>query len=180
MTTATAKQAMPSSRPSAPSPSARRPLTVTGAPTASRQPSFHLVAHRAPASAARRSTEQSTLPTDQPAVAHVGGDPAQQLDRVGAGQRRIGVGEALADVAETGRAEQRVGDGVGDGVAVAVPDETGHIGEHAAAEHERPLRVVAEAVDVEALADAEVADRLALTPSARRASRGPTRGRPAR
>ena len=41
------------------------------------------------------------------------------------GQRRVGVGEALADVAEPGRAEQRLGDGVGDGVAVAVADEPG-------------------------------------------------------
>ena len=33
---------------------------------------------------------------------------------------RVGVGEVLADVAEPGRAEQRVGDGVGHDVGVAV------------------------------------------------------------
>ena len=68
-------------------------------------------------------------------------------------QRGVGVGEVLADVTEPGRAEQRVGDGVGDhvGVAVAASARARSSKRHAA-EHERAGRVVAEGVDVEALA----------------------------
>ena len=51
------------------------------------------------------------------------GHLGQQLDAVGARHRWVGVGEVLADVAEAGGAEQRVGAGVGDGVGVAVADE---------------------------------------------------------
>ena len=80
----------------------------------------------------------------------------QQLDRVGPGEGGVGVGEALADVTETGCAEQRLGDGVGDGVAVAVAGQPGQVREHAAAEDQRPGRVVTEAMDVEALTDADL------------------------
>jgi hypothetical protein len=51
--------------------------------------------------------------------------PAQQADGVRTRQRRIAVGEVLADVAHSAGAEQRVRDGVGDHVTVAVPGEPG-------------------------------------------------------
>ena len=71
---------------------------------------------------ASQTTEQSTLPIVQPAAAHHAGDWREQHERVGARPLRVGVGEVLADVAEPGGAEQRVGDGVGDDVGVAVAD----------------------------------------------------------
>ena len=113
------------------------PLTLTGAPTAAA--SRASISSRMGASlGCSQMTEQSALPIDHPASTHLDGDLAQQLDRIGPRQRRIGVREVLADVAEPGRPEQGVGDGVGDGVAVAVPDEAGQPGERAAAEDQRP------------------------------------------
>ena len=47
---------------------------------------------------------------------------------LGAGERGIGVGEHLADVAQSGRTEQRIGAHVGDDVGVAVSGETGLAG----------------------------------------------------
>ena len=150
VSTATAKQAIPSPRPSAPSCSARRPLTVTGAPAAS--DSRACIASRIGASlGSSQTTEQSTLPTSPALGRHVRRHTAQQLDRVGAGDVRIGVGEPLPDVAQPRGAEQRLDDGVGDGVAVAVADEPRKPVEPAATEHQRPVRIVAEAMDVEPL-----------------------------
>jgi hypothetical protein len=47
---------------------------------------------------------------------------------------------------------------VGDHVGIAVPLESGCVGEVAAAEHEPSLGIAAEAVHVEALTDAEFGD----------------------
>ena len=124
-------------------PPARRPLTVTGRTDGRARPGLHLVAHG----------RQSGLLADHRAVG-VADRPARRRATSSATWRsssiesapanaRVGVGEVLADVAEAGRAEQRLGDGVGDGVAVAVPDEPGHAREPAAAEHQRPVRIVA-------------------------------------
>ena len=139
-TVATAQQARPSPRPSAPSPSARLPLTLTGAPTTSlsrcsisarRGASFGRLGHD-------RAVDVAGLPAGRPDQAD---RVRQQLDAVGAGQARVVVGEQLADVAEAGRAEQGVGDGVGDGVGVAVAGQAARVGEADAAQHERPRRV---------------------------------------
>ena len=140
--TATAQQAMPSPRPSAPRPSARRPFTVTGAPTAS------TAAPPSPrgagaSSGASHTTLQSTLPTSQPAARTRPATVAQQAERVGARPGRVGVGEVLAEVAEAGGAEQGVGGGVGDDVGVAVAGQAPVAREAHAAEHERPVGVVA-------------------------------------
>ena len=122
--TATARQAMPSPRPSAPSPSGRRPFTVTGPPAAA--DSRRCISSRTGASfGSAQITEQSALPSIHPSSSTARGHEPQQLDRVGTGEGGIGVGEPFADVAEPRRAEHRVGDGVGDGVAVAVADESG-------------------------------------------------------
>ena len=121
----------------------------------SAQPGSISSTQRCQLAARSQTTEQSTLPIGPSRRARtIVATSRQQLDRVGPGQRRVGVGEALADVAEAGRTEQRLGDGVGDRVAVAVAVEPGQAGEHAAAEHQRPGRVVAKAMDVEALTDA--------------------------
>ena len=131
LTRATAKQAMPSRRPSAPSPSARLPFTVTGAPDGLARGGASISSRRGASFGASSTTVQSTLPGSQPGGAHVGDRSAQQLEAVGPGQRGVGVGEVLADVAEPGGAEQRVGDGVGDDVGVAVAGEAALALEHA-------------------------------------------------
>ena len=151
-TSATAKQATPSARPRAPRPSARLPLTVTGAPTAAGQALVDgLAARRQPGRLEHHgAVDVLRLPAGGP---HVGHRPAQQVDRVGPGPRRVGVGEVLADVAQPGRAQQRVGDRVGDHVGVAVPGRPALARERHAAEDERTVRVVGEGVHVEALPD---------------------------
>ena len=112
------------------------------------QAALHLVARAAPAWAPRRppSSRRCRSP---PLGAHLARPRAQQLDRVGAGRTAGRCRGSAGRVAEPGRAEQGVGDGVGHGVAVAVADEAGQAREHAAAEHQRPGGVVAGAVDVE-------------------------------
>ena len=115
---------MPSRRPSAPSPSARLPFTVTGAPTASLR-RCSISARRGASFGASSTTVQSTLPGAQPAARTSADGPAQQVDAVGARERGIGVGEVLADVAEAGGAEERVGDRVGHRIGVAVPGQPG-------------------------------------------------------
>ena len=87
VTSATAKQAMPSPRPSAPRPSARLPFTVTGAPTASREAPLHLVAARRELGRLEhdRAVDVAGRPARRP---HVGDGPAQQVEAVGAGAAR--------------------------------------------------------------------------------------------
>ena len=79
---------------------------------------------------------------------HVLQHGAQQRHRVGVAPQLVGVGEVLADVAEPGRAEQRVDDRVGQHVGVRVPRETSLAGDLDAAEDQRPA--VGEAVGVDA------------------------------
>ncbi len=61
---------------------------------------------------------------------------AQQLDRVGVTPALVGVGEVLADVAQPGGAEQRVGDGVGEHVGVRVSLQAELVGDLHPADHE--------------------------------------------
>lgn len=76
---------------------------------------------------------------------------------------RVGVGEELADVGEGKGAENRVGDGVVEGVAIGVGDGAGIVGEGDSPEDEGAApaggRVGLEAVEVVAVADAELAHR---------------------
>ncbi len=60
--------------------------------------------------------------------------------------------EQGAEVAEGGRAQHRVGDGVQDHVGVAVALKAGTLGHHPAPEDQRSLGVGREAVDVQPLA----------------------------
>ena len=99
------------------------PSRVTGAPTTSARRSC--ISSRRGASFGRsHTTEQSTL-TDRPArrLAPCARPRASRSIESAPCQRVVGVGEVLADVAEAGGAEQRVGDGVGDDVGVAVAGE---------------------------------------------------------
>ncbi len=81
--------------------------------------------------------------------------PGQDVQAVGPLPRRVGVGGVAAEVAEPGRPEHGVGDGVGHGVGVAVALEgPGPLpGDDHPAQDQRAGRVVAEPVDVESLAD---------------------------
>ena len=76
-------------------------------------------------------------------------------------QLRVGVRGVAAEVPEPGRAEHRVGDGVGHGVGVAVAVEApGPVaGDDHPAQHQRPVGSSREPVDVDPLADPEPVDR---------------------
>ena len=78
----------------------------------------------------------------------------QQGHAVGPLPDRVGVGEVPAEVAEADGAQHGVGQRVADGVGVAVAAQAAGALDHDAAEHERAVRVLGEAVDVDALADA--------------------------
>ena len=99
-------------------------------------------------------TVQSTFAATPARRAHVGDRAAQQLDAVGAGERRVVVGEVLADVAKAGGGEEGVYDCVGHDIGVTVPGKPTFTVEPHAAQHQRPARVVAEGVDVDTLSDA--------------------------
>ena len=141
---------MPSRRPSAPRPSARLPFTVTGAPTASARRRSHLLAVGRQLGRLQhdRAVDVAGLPARRPDRRH---GATEQVEAVGAGQGGIGVGEVLADVAEAGGAEERVGHGVGDDIGIAVAGQTGLAVEPYPTQHQRAVGVVAEGVDVEAL-----------------------------
>ena len=97
-----------------------------------------------------RAVDVADHPTS---VSEQSGRMAEQLQRIDAFPLRIGVGKMLADIAEAGGAEERIGDRVGDRVGVAVAVQSALAGKRHAAEHERARPVVAEPVDVEALPD---------------------------
>src|SRR5439155_26743488 len=82
-------------------------------------------------------------------LAHRGHCSGQELEAVGPLPLRVGVRKVLADVAQPGRAEQRVGTGVGDGVGVAVTVETALAVEAHTGEYQRAVGIVREPVDVE-------------------------------
>ena len=85
---------------------------------------FSCIASRCGASlGSSQTTEQSTLPIDQPSFRNLRHDIGEDAHRVGSFPLRVGVGIVLTDVTETGSAEQGVGDGMGDHIGVAVPDE---------------------------------------------------------
>ena len=80
-------------------------------------------------------------------------DGAQQLERVGVLEARVGVGEVLADVAERGRAEQRVDHRVGEHVGVGVAGEPLLVRDVDAAEDQRAAGRERVRVDPQAGAD---------------------------
>ena len=84
---------------------------------------------------------------------HQSGDPAQQIERIGPGPLRVGVGEVSTEVSETDRPEKGVGQRVGHHVGVAVSGQPGHAGNDDAPEDEGPSREGREPVNVETLTD---------------------------
>lgn len=96
----------------------------------------------------------------------VGGGAQEDLGVLGL-VARVGVGEELADVGEGKGAEDGVGDGVVEGVTIGVGDGAGVVGEGDSPEDERAApaggRVGLEAVEVVAVADAELAHRCEFT-----------------
>ena len=76
----------------------------------------------------------------------------EEVERIGAREREVCGGEERADVFEPGRAEQGVGQRVGEDVAVRVARQAAWMLDPNAAEHERDALL--EGVRVEAGADA--------------------------
>ena len=101
------------------------------------------------------TTVQSAFTRRQPSASHHRRHLVQEGHGVGSGPGGVAGREVAPEVAESGRAEQRLGHGVGHDVGVAVPGEPGRAGDGHPAEDERPPRVPREAVDVEALPDAQ-------------------------
>src|SRR5262249_22067062 len=99
---------------------------------------------------------------------------AQELDRVGAGERRILRREQRADVLHAGRAENRVGQRMREDVAVGVPRQPARMLDAHAAEHQRDA--VLQRVCVEAGTDAELAHAKSSGSCASESTRNASRG----
>jgi hypothetical protein len=80
----------------------------------------------------------------------------EDLETVSVAPVRIDVGKVVAEVSKSGSAEERVGDGVCDGVSVAVTLERRLTGKSNAAKDEHPLRrsAIGKAMEVDAEPDA--------------------------
>ena len=144
---------MPSARPSAPIPSARVALTDTGAPSTALEPVHHGSGVRC----------QARRVGDDRAVRVGAGEPllgghlhhrGQQGHAVRPLPDRVGVGEVPAEVSQADGTEHGVGQRVAHRVGVTVAPEAACALDDDAAQHERPVRVLGEAVDVDPLADA--------------------------
>ena len=150
---ATASAAAPSSRPTKPIFSPVVNLTFT-LPSDARQRLADRVA--VGGELGRSSTTvASTWSTAQPAAVTRSSTVAQQRHRVGVLPQLVGVREVLADVAEPGRAEQRVDDRVREHVGVGVAREAALAGDLDAAEDQRPPVREAMRVDADPAAHAQ-------------------------
>ena len=96
-------------------------------------------------------TTQSALTSSKPGRAHAREGGREQHERVGTAVRLVVGGKERADVREAGGAEQRVGQRMGDDVAVGVPDQPARMVDRDAAEHER--NALAEGVGIDAEPD---------------------------
>ncbi len=165
MSSTTAVQAIPSARPSAPSPSARVAFTFTGAP--STWPSRSAIRSTNGASFGRSATTvQSALTGTQPAARGQHHHRARITMLSAPLQRGIGVRGVAAQVAEAGRTEHGVGDGVGHGIGVAVPVQAPRPvpGHGDPAQHQRAVGPVGEPVDVDPLTDPKRGTRALALP----------------
>ena len=112
-------------------------FTLTGAPTTA--PSRRPISSVCSASRGRsHTTVQSAFTTRIALGPGQGAHPGQELEGVGPGPGRIGVGEVPAEIPEADGAEQGVGQGVGHHVGVAVPGQAGHTGDGDPPEDEGP------------------------------------------
>ena len=124
-TVATAMHATPSPRPIHPIPSFVLPFTLTDARVEAergRERIAHCLAIRRDARQLRDHRDVDVARPPSP-IAQMRHREREHLDRVAASVRRIGVRKHRADVALARRAEQRIGDGVRDGVGIRVADE---------------------------------------------------------
>ena len=105
MTSATAKQAMPSPPPERAEPFGALALHGHRRADGVAEALLHLGAARRQLRRLEhdRAVDVAGRPTRRP---HVGDRPAQQLEAVGAREGGVGVGEVLADVAQARRAER--------------------------------------------------------------------------
>src|SRR3954452_7507797 len=128
------------------------------------------LAHRVAMGADLRSLEDQRRVDVHHAQILVGHDAArqpEQVDRVGVAPALVGVGEVQADVAQPGRAEQRVDDRVREHVRVGVAGQAGVMLDAHAPEDQRAARFEAVGVVAEA-------DHVAPTASRRRSRRSKT------
>ena len=86
--------------------------------------------------------------------AHAARGLGQQHDGIGAAELRIGVGKVPADVAEPGRAEQRIGDRMQQHVGIRMAEQAGAVRHLDAAQDQLAARH--QLVNVPALADADI------------------------
>ena len=105
------------------------------------------------------TTVQSALAQANPCPGRHGHHLGEQGHAVGALPHGVGVGEVPAEVAQAHRAQHGVGQRVAHGVGVAVTAETPGALDHHAAQDERAVRVLGEAVHVDALSDAHAHGR---------------------
>jgi len=87
----------------------------------------------------------------EPRFVHERDRVAQQHQRIDALPLRVRVGKVLANVAQTGGAQQRISHRVGDRVGVAVPVQATSSLERHPSQHQRSRRVVTETMNVEPL-----------------------------
>ena len=168
----TARAAAPSSRPTKPIFSPVVNLTFTLPSTLA---SDSRIASRCGASFGRSSTTvASTWSTAQPSAVDVLQHGPQQRHRVGVAPQLVGVGEVLADVAQPGRAEQRVDDRVGEHVGVRVPGEAALARDLDPAEDQRAAVREAMGVDADAGAHQPIGSSRRWRPSNTQSSPTPT------
>ena len=154
---ATAMHAMPSPRPIQPMPSLVFPFTLTSSTLDAerrRETRAHQLAVRRRSAASRRRSRRRPAARASRIVRDRADGGAEHLDRVAALVGRIAIREHLADVARAGGAEDRVGDGVRDRVAVGMPSRCTSLGMGTPPRMQRSRR--REAVRVVADADARI------------------------
>ena len=99
----------------------------------------------------------STLPTCQPAPRTRRAASASSAQRIGALELRVGVGEVVADVAERGGAEQRIGDRMAERIGIGVAGQAVRVRDLDAAEDQ--LAAGDQRMRVPAFADAQSGPR---------------------
>ena len=139
-TVTTASAATPSSRPTKPMPSPVEALTLTRfdrEPERARQRYADRVAVRSQLRALHQHGGVGER-RSHPGLAGADDRLAQQAQRVGVLEGRVGVGEVLPDVPQPRGAEQRVGHGVCEHIGVRVPYQPAVVRDRHAAQDERP------------------------------------------
>jgi len=141
-TVAMASTAIPSPRPTKPIPSPRVALTLTAEDSDAQRPGKP-IAHGRRCGAMRGALGDDRgvdVHDGEPGIVEHRRDAPDEVERVGVPPRLLGVGKVLADVAQAGRPQQRVDDGVGEDVGVRMAVEPEVVVDLDAAEHQPPVR----------------------------------------